>query len=305
MDVELWNKNFKKNFFYGMDAKDEIIEYIILKKADEINQIDMETVNTKLYRVEYTIEQIKKIVVQIARFVGMNEPSEKQNYFYQRIDTNNVEIEQLIEGKIEELKKKGVIAGAIKNYPASALYITGGEHHEKYPGKEYYKKLMQKPTSSWMEREVMPLVETLCTLEQENKAQYYALFLDTKYNRAVHAQQQLKEEQEYLESLPQEINTQKRMEEIVKIRAALPKQVEEIKKVFTQFMNSIKLPKQDILAEMGEEVTAEMQKYIEQNFSDYDTISTLKQEAVDDTYQKRLQEKVEELKNKHLEEEIR
>lgn len=301
MDVELWKENFKKNFFYGMDAKDEIIEYIILKKADEISEVDMKTVDTKLYKVEYTIEQIKKIIVQIARFVGMNEPSEKQNYFYQKIGMNDIEIEQQIEEKIEELKRKDIIAGVIKNYPSSALYITGGQYHKKYPGKEYYNSVMQKPVSIWMEREVMPILETLCTLEQENKAQYYALFLDTKYNRAIHAQQQLKEEQEYLESLPQDSNTQKRIEEIKRIRAVLPKQIEEIKKVFSQFMNAVKLPKQDILAGMGQEQTAEMQKYIKQNFSDYQTISTLKQEATDETYQKRLQKKIQELKDKQFE----
>lgn len=301
MDVELW----KKNFFYGMDAKSEVIEYIILKKAKEMEKVDMSKIDTNLYKVEYTLQQISRLVVQLYRFVYMNEPKEKQTYFYQKITEDSIEIEQLVQDKITELKNKDIIVGAIKNFPMTAIWITGGPNHSMYPGKEYYNQFMQSEKGQWIKNEIIPILEQLCTLETENKEQYYALFLDVKYNRAINAQEQLKSEQEYLENLQEQEESKIRIEQIQKIRAALPKQIKEIRNVFTRFMNAVKLPKQDIIAGLGNNLSDEMHQQIEQNFSNYETISPLKQEAIDSKYQERLNKKIQEIKSKILEEETR
>lgn len=305
MDVERLNSNIKKYFFYGMDNKDTVIEYIILKEADHMLKQDMSKINTELYKVEYTIQQIKRKIVQLYRFVYMNEPAQKQTYFYHKINENSIEIEQLVQAKIKDLDRRSIITGGLKNSKDSAIYITGGDpYHRQYPGRDYYNNLKENPNNKWIQEDVVPLLEQLCEIETQNKEQYYALYLDTKYNRVINAQEQLRAEQEYLESI-QQSNQQERIEEVKKIRAALPNQKEEIKKVFSQFMNSVKLPKQDILAIVGQKGTKEMYEDIEQNSSDYYTISTLKQEAEDEIYQNRLNKKVEELKSKHFEEEIR
>lgn len=306
MDVERLNNNLKKYFFYGMDNKDAVIEYIILKEVDNMLNQDMSKIDTKLYKVEYTLQQIKKKIVQLYRFVNMNEPNQKQTFFYHKINQDSIEIEQLVQEKLRKLTSRNIIVGGIRNCQSSAFYITGGDfYHRQYPGRDYYNQLKEASDNKWIREDVVPVLEELCNLETENKEQYYALYLDTKYNRVINAQEQLKSEQEYIESLSQHNHLQERIEELIKIRAALPNQKEEIEKVFNQFMNSVKLPKQDILEKMGQGKTEDIYQYIEQNFSDYYTISTLKQQAADATYQNRLDKKVEELKSRHFEEEIR
>lgn len=302
MDSERLNDNLKRYFFYGMNNKDTVIEYIILQEADRMLKQDMSKIDTDLYKVEYTIQQIKRKIIQLYRFIYMNEPTQEQSYFYHKINENSVEIEQLIQAKMKDLEHRSIITGGLENCEGSAIYITGGDYyHRQYPGRDYYNNLKDNPNNKWIQEDVVPTLEQLHNLETQNKEQYYALYLDTKYNRVINAQEQLKEEQEYLESLSQPAR-QQRIEELRQIRSALPNQKEEIKKVFNQFMNSIKLPKQDILAIIGKDGTKEMYEEIEQNSSNYYTISTLKQEAVDETYQKRLNKKVEELKSKYLEE---
>lgn len=341
MDVELAKENFRKNFFYGMDAKDEVIEYLILQKAIEMEKVDMTKLDTNLYKVEYTLQQINKLVVQLYRFVHLNDPKEKQTYFYNKITPDSAEIEQVVQSKITDLKNKKLISGAIKNLPGSAIYING--RWSGNSGYEYYDNIKQTHKGQWIANEIIPTLEELCILEAKNKQQYYALFLDTKYNRAIHAQEQLKSEQEYLESLPtqeeiqakiQQIITrrtflpgpehgplkkeqddlqslpspekrQERIQQIEKIQAALPNQIKQIRNIFTRFMQAVKLPKQDIIAGLGEIPTNEMQQQIEKNSSDYDTISTLKQEATDANYQKRLQQKIQQIKEKYFQEETR
>lgn len=288
MDVEL----YKRNFFYGMDAKNDVIDYIILREADKMLEIDMNTINTSLYKVEYTIEKIKELVIQLYRFVQLNEPTKKQTYFYNEINAESTEIEQLVEKRIENLYNRYIITKGEKNYERSAIYITGGDEYHKYPGKEYYKKMQD---NIWLQN-IVQILEELKTLEIENKEQYYALFLDTKYNRSKNAIEQLKQEQEYLKSKKSnEKKTTDRIEEIETILQVLPQQIENILRIFSKYMASIKISKQDISQQLIEKLPGE---YIKQNFSDYKTISSLKKEATNDKYRARVNKKIQEIENK-------
>ena len=312
MDVELFNEKFRKNFFYGMDNKSDVIDYIILEKADSMVEADMSKIDTKLYRVEYTLQQIKKLLVQLYRFIYINEPTENQTYFYNKINENSEEVEELLQERISDLKKKYIIVGCIKNWEKSAIYITGGDGHNQYPGRAYYNNLSGSPTGIWIREEIIPILEQLCTLELENKEQYYALFLDTKYNRTINAQEQLRNEQIYLESKKNDIseqanleNIERRLQEIYIIQRALPMQIKEIQAVFSKFMNSIKISKQDVLEGLEVNLSGEVREYVDDKCSNYQTISTLKQDATDNFYKSRVNKIIEVLKNKqHSEEQI-
>lgn len=291
MDVELFKKKFEKYFFYGMDGKSDVINYIILKEIKKMLNKE------KPYSRENTIEEIKLLVKQLYRFVYLNEPRLKPIYTY-RAEEDDDEIYQLIEQHIEELKTKAIITGGIENCDNSLnskFYITGGRNHEQYPGKTFYRDLKQ---NIWIVQDVVPILRELCRLEQENKEQYYALFLDTKYNRTKNAINQLVREQEYIKGIDNAQNVQnlKRLEEIEQILNSLPNQLQEIKAVFAKFMNRVKIPKQDILGELQDDIPDEVREYIERNCSNYYTISSLKQEAQNFTYKSNLNRKLQEVK---------
>lgn len=295
MDVELL-EDFKRNFFYGMDAKNDIIDYIILNEADKMVNVEMDTIDTDLFKVEYTLEKIKEKIVQLYRFVHLNEPVAKQTYFYNNVDKERQKIEELVQHRIKELKSLDVLAGGVKGWEQSAIYITGGDKWHKYPGRDYYNNLKG---NSWIQT-ISSILEKLKQLEEANKEQYYALFLDTKYNRIKNAQWQLKQEQEYLETRKMQghLEGEDRLKEVTSIRQELPKQEEEIRAIFSKFMSSVKVSKQDIPEQIKNNLSQEMQKYVSQNFSDYDTISPLKQEATNEAYKERLNKKIQELEIK-------
>ena len=85
---------------------------------------------------------------------------------------------------LKQLSERGAIVPC-RYRPLSGIYYADRKPHwdGQFTGEEMYNFL--KSNSAWAQEEVYGILVYLEELEQNNKFQYYSLFMDSKYARAI------------------------------------------------------------------------------------------------------------------------
>lgn len=270
---------FERYFFYGLENKDEIVKRIILNSAKDLasTQKDLDIENEKT-NYEKNEEIILKLIVQLERFTSLHDDAPYRKYFYDKLDTDSMQVHQMFNRNIEKLEKTGAIS-AVKYRPVSGIYFNthgySDEVRQKY-GKFSGQQLLQEfnEKSKWTQ-EVYDILCYLQELEEENKFEYYSLFLDSKYARAIH----------------------RNRKEITDDR-----EIHEIKNVYRKFLKSRQVSGVDIKLEIKSPINEEMLRYIDEHYPEYDTITTLKADAMNENYKRRVKQEIEKVCNMFLKE---
>lgn len=188
---ELNKEHFEKYFFYGLENKGEIIKWIIATTAKRLQgtHVELDDKNGKM-RYEIDQEAMLELIVQLERFTTLHDDPEHREYFYDRINTNSTRVHQLFNQMVPEIKNARGIS-FVTWRPVSGIYFNTHSYPEqvcrkykKFSGERYIQYLREEPNSAWGE-EVLDILYYLKELEKENKIEYYSLFLDTKYARAI------------------------------------------------------------------------------------------------------------------------
>lgn len=196
MQTSLNKDTFEQYFFHGMDNKEQVVKWIIMKTAERLEgtykELDTDTGKT---RYEKDKEEMLELIVQLERFTTKHDKPEHdaplhREYFYDDINVESEQIEEIFEKTAIEIKKRAAIS-FVKYRPVSGIFFNTytyseeikGQFH-KYSGREYLWKLRNDSDSKWGE-EVYDILLYLQELERESKQEYYSLFLDTKYGRAI------------------------------------------------------------------------------------------------------------------------
>lgn len=191
MEKMLDKEKFAKYFFFGLENKDQVIKWVIVDTAKRIvgTHIKADDKNGKM-NYEIDEEKILELIVQLERFTTLHDDPQNRNYFYDSINTNSINVHQLFNKVASQIEKHFAIS-FVKYRPVSGIYFnTYGyskeirEKYKKYSGEQYLQALKDEPSSAWGE-EVLEILQYLKELEQENKFEYYSLFLDSKYARAI------------------------------------------------------------------------------------------------------------------------
>lgn len=191
MQRELNKELFEKYFFYGLEDKGEVVKWIIATTAKELQNthIKLDEKNDKM-RYETDQEEALELIVQLERFTTLHDDSEHRNYFYDSINTNSTSVHQMFNQIVPEIEKHRAIS-FVTWRPVSGIYFNThfylGEiarKYKQYSGEQYIQYLREEVHSAWGE-EVLDILYYLKELEKENKFEYYSLFLDTKYARAI------------------------------------------------------------------------------------------------------------------------
>ncbi len=191
MQRELNKEHFEKYFFYGLENKGEIVKWIIATTAKKFQDthIKLDEKNGKM-RYETDQEAALELIVQLERFTTLHDNPEHREYFYDSINTNSTNVHQMFNQIVPEIKKHRGIS-FVTWRPVSGIYFNThlylGEAYKKYKkcsGEQYIQYLREEVDSAWG-KEVLDILYYLKELEKENKFEYYSLFLDSKYARAI------------------------------------------------------------------------------------------------------------------------
>lgn len=191
MQTQLNRDNFEKYFFYGMENKDEVVKWIIVNGAKMLTNIH----RAKKFELEkdgYEKDKqtILELIVQLERFTSLHDDSEDRQYFYEDINPNSKKVQQMFNQHFSEIEKSRAISCVKYTDFSGIFFATHGytkEVQEKYgiySGEQYLNKLRKSVESAWGE-DVFNILWYLNELEKENSYEYYSLFLDTKYARAI------------------------------------------------------------------------------------------------------------------------
>lgn len=185
MQTQLNVDQFTKYFFYGLENKDEIVKAIIVNVARQRvgthNSLDE---NTEKMNYEIDSECMLNLIVQLERFTTLHDDPNNRHYFYQDLDINSQSVNQMFNRNLKQLSEKGAIVPC-RYRPLSGIYYAERKPHwdGQFTGEEMYNFL--KSNSGWAQEEVYGILVHLEELEQNNKFQYYSLFMDSKYARAI------------------------------------------------------------------------------------------------------------------------
>lgn len=185
MQTQLNVDQFTKYFFYGLENKDEIVKAIIVNVARQRvgthNSLDE---NTEKMNYEIDAECMLNLIVQLERFTTLHDDPNNRHYFYQDLDINSQSVNQMFNKNLKQLSEKGAIVPC-RYRPLSGIYYAERKPHwdGQFTGEEMYNFL--KSNSGWAQEEVYGILVHLEELEQNNKFQYYSLFMDSKYARAI------------------------------------------------------------------------------------------------------------------------
>lgn len=185
MQTQLNVAQFTKYFFYGLENKDEIVKAIIVNVARQRvgthNSLDE---NTEKMNYEIDSECMLNLIVQLERFTTLHDDPNNRHYFYQDLDINSQSVNQMFNRNLKQLSEKGAIVPC-RYRPLSGIYYAERKPHwdGQFTGEEMYNFL--KSNSGWAQEEVYGILVHLEELEQNNKFQYYSLFMDSKYARAI------------------------------------------------------------------------------------------------------------------------
>lgn len=185
MQTQLNIDQFTKYFFYGLENKDEIVKAIIVNVARQRvgthNSLDEDT---EKMNYEIDSECMLNLIVQLERFTTLHDDPNNRHYFYQDLDINSQSVNQMFNRNLKQLSEKGAIVPC-RYRPLSGIYYAERKPHwdGQFTGEEMYNFL--KSNSGWAQEEVYGILVHLEELEQNNKFQYYSLFMDSKYARAI------------------------------------------------------------------------------------------------------------------------
>lgn len=185
MQTQLNVDQFTKYFFYGLENKDEIVKAIIVNVARQRvgthNSLDE---NTEKMNYEIDAECMLNLIVQLERFTTLHDDPNNRHYFYQDLDINSQSVNQMFNKNLKQLSERGAIVPC-RYRPLSGIYYADRKPHwdGQFTGEEMYNFL--KSNSGWAQEEVYGILVYLEELEQSNKFQYYSLFIDSKYARAI------------------------------------------------------------------------------------------------------------------------
>lgn len=189
MERKLNKEYFEKYFFYGLENRDEIIKWIIVNVAKQRigTHNTLDTYNDKM-GYEKDEEAILELMVQLERFTSLHDDPEHRSYFYNDINTDSIQIHQMFNRNLLAIKETNALS-FVSYRPISGIYFnTYGYSEEvqnqygKCNGEEFLAQLKQ--TSAWA-GEVYDVLCYLNELEKEDRFEYYSLFLDSKYARAI------------------------------------------------------------------------------------------------------------------------
>lgn len=192
MQNQLNKDKFEQYFFHGMNNKDQVVKWIIMKTAERLQgthkELDSDTGKT---RYEKDKEEMLGLIVQLERFTAKHDKPEydapnHREYFYDDINTESEQINEIFERNAIDIEKHAALS-FVKYRPVSGIFFNTQEYPADIPmysGEGYIWKLRNNPESDWGET-VYDILLYLEELERENKQEYYSLFLDTKYARAI------------------------------------------------------------------------------------------------------------------------
>lgn len=196
MQTSLNRDDFERYFFYGMENKDQVVKWIIMAVAKRLEgthkELDKEDEKT---RYETDKKEMLKLIVQLERFTSKHDVPEENNpkhkeYFYDDINTESRKINEIFDKNAKDIKEHTALS-FVDYRPVSGIFFNTytysqeiKEKYQKYSGNEYLELLRKSPNTSWGE-DVYNILCYLEELEQENPHEYYSLFLDTKYARAI------------------------------------------------------------------------------------------------------------------------
>ncbi len=219
MQNQLNKDEFEKYFFHGMENKEQVVKWIIMKTAERLQgthkELDSDTGKT---RYEQDKEEMLKLIVQLERFTTKHDkpkhnkpkhdaslnreyfyedtvhpvpcpiaslPSHEE-YFYDDITIESEQIKEMFERIAMEIEKYGALS-FVKYRPVSGIFFNTQSYPKNiamYSAREYLGWLKYSENTNWGEA-VYEILLYLEELERENKQEYYTLFLDTKYGRAI------------------------------------------------------------------------------------------------------------------------
>lgn len=258
MDYDFDIAKFKKYFHYGLDYKQEdILDAIIIRCSKVVNNMGFEEIRGNMNELEYTIDMAKGLYVQFIRFIDL--AGDKNKHWYKNVNKETIHNEVI--KRIGYLKKNDLIS--VVNYkPIYGIYATDrivSGNGLGITGMQRYSEIQ-----GWIKDDMMPVLEYLSKLEHKNPYQYNSLFLDTKYARSVNSGN--KDSMKKIESL------------------------------YTSFLEMVKPAKQDVYKALGENISSQDKKKIEENCADYWTITDLKEQAQSEKYKQKVKAQCENIK---------
>ena len=191
MKNQLNRDNFEKYFFYGLGNKDQVVKWIIMQTAKELEGTHKEADKEgEKPRYEQDKEAMLELIVQLERFTSLHDDHENRQYFYDGINIESEQVNEMFNRNAEEIKSHSALSfmkdrkftGILVNTHTYAPEIR--EKYQQYNGEQYLQELATDPNTAWG-KEVYDILCYLKELEGENSYEYYSLFLDSKYARAI------------------------------------------------------------------------------------------------------------------------
>ncbi len=301
MQRQLNKEWFKTYFFYGLENKDEVVKWIIVNGAKQLIGTHKELdIGLEKMNYEKDQESMLELIVQLERFTSLHDDPLRREYFYNSININSTLIHQIFNRVAEEISKTKALS-FVKYRPVSGIFYNTYEYKTAgplYSGRQYYNKLSQC-SNNW----VQEVYEVLCyfnELEKENRIEYYSLFLDCKYARAI---------DRYKNNITDD-------EEIREIRGVYRKFLEsrsisgiDLKlaiannRKYEDELLERKFMKESTKPATTVKMSEEMKAYIDKHYPEYTTITTLKDDAIGNKYKQRLKAEAQKVCDLFLKEE--
>lgn len=248
MDCEFDEKKFRQYFHYGLVYdKNDLLDAIIMQSAK--NEYSQDRNNRSIDLLKNEVDKSKALYLQFKRFIELTG-------WYKK--TIKEQVESDVVQRIEELHKSRMIS-VVTYMPARGIYVNDRGFQGDYTGVQRYEDI-----PVWIKDDVLPILNYLQKLENENPYQYCSLFVDTMYARDINCNQGTKKE--------------------------------TIKAFYTTFMEMVKPAMADVKELFDGKMSREQEKYIEENCAHYWTLTDLKQQSKTERYEKKVRSCYERLK---------
>lgn len=260
MKHQLDVEKYKQYFHYGLQYnQDELLDAIIISTSKDVHKLNFERIDFGMNRLQYTIDAIKRIYVQFERFINLAEGNNPNWYTSVNKDTVN----DVVMDRVWFLHNTR-LAYLIDRDWFYGIYPTDRGMSAAYGGITGMQRYGNLP--SWMKDDVVPILRYLAELEEVNPYQYESLFMDTKYARCVNSGQWGNSE--------------------------------KVKTMYGMFQEKARVPKRDLAAVLGQNISFNDMQYIDLNYSDYWTITDLQEKAKTDSYRQKLYQHCDQIRNR-------
>lgn len=187
MQRQLNKEWFEKYFFYGLKNKDEVVKWIIVNGAKKLvgkhKELDKDDQKTNY---EKDRETILELIVQLERFTSLHDDPEHRQYFYNDLTIHSEHVHQIFNKNAIEIEKTKAVS-FVTYRPVSGIFFNTKQYsyevqekYQVYSGQELLARF-----GNWV-KEVYEVLCYLSEIEKENRIEYYLMFLDSKYGRAMH-----------------------------------------------------------------------------------------------------------------------